>query len=119
MALDYLRYLAGENYREKATEWFENYYGSAAYKAPGHGGLIEDYSQKLADMRSAYETLKRQLGNPAPGWYTLGSFAAHEDVRLQFWGVDESGTPLWERPVPGEEPVSDWAEVPLDSFRRP
>ena len=50
MALDYLRYLAGENYREKATEWFENYYGTEAFEPVGREGLIGQWSEKLAQV---------------------------------------------------------------------
>ena len=56
VALDYLRYLAGENYREKATEWFENYYGTRAYKPPGPGGLIEDWGTRMSDLEVAHTT---------------------------------------------------------------
>lgn len=52
VALDYLRYLAGENYREKATEWFENYYGTPSYRPPGPGGLIEDWGNRMRDLEA-------------------------------------------------------------------
>lgn len=38
---------------------------------------------------------------PPPGWFTLGTHADQDDVRLEFstYVVDADGLPLWERPI--------------------
>lgn len=42
--------------------------------------------------------LRTQLASPPPGWHTFGSHVGIADIVLEFWGTDEGGMPLWERP---------------------
>lgn len=55
-------------------------------------------NEELFRCRVSINWLTRQLMSPAPGWYTFGSHI-DSDVELEFWGYDERGLPLWERPV--------------------
>jgi hypothetical protein len=62
---------------------------------------MEGYYTAMAEAAKWYYAAKwyqRQLAAPAPGWYTFGSHI-DSDVELEFWGHDEEGLPLWERPV--------------------
>jgi len=51
------------------------------------------------------EALVRSIHQPPDGWYVFGHHAAPEwDGRrpeLEFWGTDDVGDPLWERPKEG------------------
>lgn len=67
VALDYLAYLAGRNYREKATEWFENYYGTENFNPPGPDGLVEKYLQEIQELVAANIALQDRLSEQPEG----------------------------------------------------
>jgi hypothetical protein len=57
-------------------------------------------NEELFRCRVSINWLTRQLMSPPEGWYTFGYHAQRPPVpELEFWGQDEDGDPLWERPV--------------------
>ena len=93
VALDYLRYLAGENYREKATEWFEHYYGTEAFEPVGREGLIGQWSEKLAQVLDERDEARRDV------------------ARL----TSELNLAKNTAPEPVTEDDSGWTMIPLDA----
>lgn len=65
------------------------------------------------DIPLAYATTK-ELATPPAGWFTFGT---HVDrpVTLEFWGHDESGLPIWERPAPSQFWTWDYTPAPRSS----
>lgn len=61
--------------------------------------LRRTVEEELELYKEAYKHLMVQLAVPPEGWFTLGHHRNQPDVRLEFWGTDEAGVPLWERPV--------------------
>lgn len=52
-----------------------------------------------AVIREEYMPLRRQLASPPQGWFPFGYHAGPGAApELEFWGNDEDGMPLWERP---------------------
>lgn len=54
--------------------------------------------------REVAEWYQHQLCCPPEGWFTFGTHIDPEtgramDVQLEFWGIDDGGLPIWERPV--------------------
>lgn len=60
--------------------------------------LLEVAKEKPEALVEMYMHLRKELHQPPEGWFVFGS---HVDqiVQLDFWGQDEDGLPLWERPI--------------------
>lgn len=65
--------------------------------------------------KAGREHLQRALSSPPEGWFTYGTHVDKDDVVLDFWGEDEDGLPLWERPKPLGETVAEAIVSMLES----
>ena len=66
--------------------------------------MSEDGIVSLPDAKKEFHYWFLGLHVPAPdGWFPFGTHV--DDPRtLQFWGEDETGMPIWERPVGEQAP---------------
>ena len=80
----------------------------------------EGTGQQYDPYRGPYERLQRTLTRPPVGWFSFGTHVDQPDVKLEFWGTDDGGMPLWERPVSSGDRVQAVARalaaIPLGEF---
>lgn len=59
---------------------------------------MEDVLQNIVMTDELFRLNMVLCGPPAP-WVMFGTHVGQEDVRLEFWGKDQEGMPLWEKVV--------------------
>lgn len=71
-----------------------------------HADMVRKYRQRehfITQLREERQQIAKQFASPPPGWFTFGSHVDQPDVKLEFWGEDTGGDPIWERPMTKEE----------------
>jgi len=70
-------------------------------------------------LQNTIDELRISLATPPPGWFTFGTHAG-QDLPMEFWGNDQGGTPIWERPYPaGFSTNPPTCHAPYDHSRHP
>lgn len=99
-----LREKAEAELRDRELHHFETEQENAQLKADhteSEKALIDTVNTQADEI----ERLAKQYTSPPPGWYIFGHHANRPDVpRLEFWGQDSGGMPIWERPITSEVP---------------
>ena len=81
----------------------------AMHEANVRDGFGSNYSREsiVAGLRAVFEQSSAPVDqswktDPPAGWFTVGTHVG-SPTPLEFWGADEGGVPIWERPAPTDQ----------------
>lgn len=78
---------------------------------------IREYKSVLDGKKETSSSVTASLLSPPEGWSVLGTHSVLHKGDLEYWGTDDDGLPLWERPVPAVDDMTEEGRI-FETTRR-